>query len=171
VAVHDDVDLVLGEDSQVHFRFYRDRRAEHDVLQLGADHGAAPAVGKRAARALEHYVVHLLVDADGGAVQHLDDLAVYAAGEDAQLAPYLLALLGRPVPELQLAFLLSEHRHALLANVNGDLLDRPVRHLYPEVGGDLQQLYAVLDLVTFGFTLRCHQERVGDRPAVIGVGG
>jgi hypothetical protein len=45
VPVHDDVDLVVLEDAEVDLRRERRRRAEKDVADVGAQHGAAPAVG------------------------------------------------------------------------------------------------------------------------------
>src|SRR5450830_790792 len=112
---------------------------------------------------------HFLVDADRGAVHRFHDLAVDTAWEYSQLAPDLLAGLGRPPGELQLAFLVAEHSQAGLAHLERDLLDRAVFDLYPQVRGDLQQLYAVLDLVPLSLALGREYQGVCDRPAVVRV--
>ena len=46
MAVDDDVDVVFFEDAQVDLAGHRHRAAEDDVLEVGGDHGAAPAVGQ-----------------------------------------------------------------------------------------------------------------------------
>ena len=48
MAVHDDVDVIFFQDAQVDLTGHRHRHAEQDVLQVGGDHGAAPAVGQGA---------------------------------------------------------------------------------------------------------------------------
>ncbi len=50
VAVHNDVDLIGFQDAHVGLREYRFRGAEDDILQLGGDHGASPAVGDAGTR-------------------------------------------------------------------------------------------------------------------------
>ena len=122
VAVYDYVDLVLLDNSEIDLGLQGGGGIEHDVLQLRPDHGASPAVGQgRAGRAFEDVLV-FLVHTDMGAVHELHHLAVDAAGEDAELAPYLLALLRRPLGEGQLALLLAEHGQAALAHFQGDFV-------------------------------------------------
>ena len=86
MAVDDDVDVVFFQDAQVDLAGHRRRAAEHDVLQVGGDHGAAPAVGQGAAGALLDEVVVVLVHAHVGAVHQFDDLDVAAPGHDARLS-------------------------------------------------------------------------------------
>ena len=49
MPVDEDVHLVLAQDAQVHLGADRLGRAEQDVLEVGGDHRAAPAVGEGAA--------------------------------------------------------------------------------------------------------------------------
>jgi hypothetical protein len=80
VAVHDDVDVVFLHDAQVGLGLQRIGGAEEHVLQVGGQHGAAPAVGQGGAGALLHQVFVVLVHAHVGAVHDLDDFAVDIAG-------------------------------------------------------------------------------------------
>jgi hypothetical protein len=52
-----------------------------NVLQIGGQHGAAPAVGQGAAGALFHQVFVILIHAHVGAVHDFDDLAVDVSGQ------------------------------------------------------------------------------------------
>ena len=52
MPVDDDVDLVDFHDAEIGLGLQRKGRAEHDILQVGGHHGAAPAVGKRGPGAL-----------------------------------------------------------------------------------------------------------------------
>jgi hypothetical protein len=76
MAVHDDVDVVLFHDAQVGLGLERVGCAEQDVLQVGGQHGTAPAVGQRSPGALFDEVFVVLVDAHVGAVHDLDDFTV-----------------------------------------------------------------------------------------------
>ena len=124
VAVDDDVDLVRLEHAQVDLGDHRAWRAEEDVRDVGRQHAAAPAVGQGGAQGCAQDVLGVLVVAHVGAVQDLDHLAVDAARRDAQLAPDLLALLGRALDVDQLALLLAELGDGDVGDVEGDIVDR-----------------------------------------------
>ena len=119
MAVDDDVDVVFFQDPQVDLAGHRHRAAEEDVLEVRADHGAAPAVGQGGAGALLDEVVVVLVHAHVGAVHELHDLDVAAPGHDALFPPDLLALLGGPLDVDELAFLLAELRQDLVGQFHG----------------------------------------------------
>ena len=84
MAVHHDVDVVLFQHAQVDLAGDGGGAAEHDVLQVGGDHGAGPAVGQGAAGGLLHEVVVFLVHAHVGAVHQFHHLDVDAPGHHAQ---------------------------------------------------------------------------------------
>jgi hypothetical protein len=79
MAVDDDVDVVFLHDAQVGFGLQRIGGAEEHVLQVGGQHGAAPAVGHGGAGALFDQVFVVLVHAHVGAVHDFDDFAVDVA--------------------------------------------------------------------------------------------
>ena len=108
MAVDDDVDVIFLQDAQVDLAGHRHRHAEQDVLQVGGDHGAAPAVGQGGAGALLDDVVVFLVHAHVGAVHQFHDLDVAAPGHHALGPPDLLAFLGGPFDVGEFAFLLAE---------------------------------------------------------------
>ena len=96
------------EDAEVDPRPDRLGRAEQDVLEVGRDHRAAPAVGQGAADAGQDEAAVVGVHAHVGPVHDLDDLAVDAPWGDVELAPVLPLPGRRATDERQLAFLLAE---------------------------------------------------------------
>ena len=93
MAVNDQIDLIFLQHAEVDLCAERDRCSEQDVLQLGRDHGTAPAVCKGRSRCLSNQVFVFLIDTDTCAVEHLDDFAIDATWHDPPVAPALLALL------------------------------------------------------------------------------
>jgi len=97
VAVDDDVDVIFLQDAEVGFGLQRRWSAEHDVLQVGGQHGAAPPVGQRSPGALLDDVFVVLVHPHVGAVHDIDHLAVDVAGHHPGLFPLLLQRLRGPL--------------------------------------------------------------------------
>jgi hypothetical protein len=65
--------------------------AEQDVLQIGGQHGPAPAVGQRGPDALLHQVFVILIHPHVGAVHDFDDFTVDVARQDTLLFPDFVA--------------------------------------------------------------------------------
>jgi len=80
MTVHHHVDVVFFEHAQVDLAGHRGGAAEHDVLEVGGDHGAGPAVGQGTAGGLFDQVVVVLVHPHVGAVHQLPHLDVHPPG-------------------------------------------------------------------------------------------
>ena len=171
VAVHDDVDLVGLEHAEVDLGRERRRRAEEDVADVGAQHGAAPAVGQRAAQRRLEDVLGVEVDALVRAVHDLDDLAVDGARGEPQLAPLGLPLGGRALGVDDVAVRLAELLERDVGDVEGDLVDLAAAGGDAQVPGHGVQLLLVLDLVAGGLAGGDGAQRHRHVAAVVGVGG
>ena len=179
MAVHDDIDVIFFQDAQVDLTGHRHRHAEHDVLQIGGDHGAAPAVGQGAAGALLDDVVVFLVHAHVGAVHQFHDLDVAAPGHHALLPPDLLAFLGGPLDVVEFAFLLAEHLQDLVGHFLGNGFHAPgflvvaltLADGYVPVLGDFFQFGHVFNLISLGLAVGHFLEEQGHATGVVVVGG
>ena len=178
MAVDDDVDVVFLQHAQVDLAGHRHRHAEQDVLQVGGDHGAAPAVGQGGAGALLDDVVVFLVHAHVGAVHQFDDLDVVAPGHHPQLAPDFLAFLGSPVHIGDFAGLLAELQQDLVGQVLGNgffgaglgLVAFTLADGHAPVLGHPLQLGHIFDLVTLGLPMSHFLEQQGGSPGMVVVG-
>ena len=145
VAVHDDVDLVGLEHAEVDLAGERRRRAEEDVGDVGREHGAAPAVGQRAAQGALQDVLGVEVDALVGAVHDLGDLAIDGARGEAELPPERLPF-GRGALRVDdLAELLAELVEATSATSSGDLVGLAAAVAMPRWPATADQLLLVLE--------------------------
>ena len=163
MAVHYDVDLIGLQDAQVGLGEGRGWGPEHDILQLGGDHGAAPAVGQAGSQALKDEVDRVVIHAYVGAVHDLHYLPIDAARIYAQLLPQLHPLGWRATGELDGALLLAELGHDGIGE--SDLAVHPVLLHQP------LHLGLVLDLIAGGLACREQLEGMGHIPGMVGVGG
>ena len=170
MPVHHEIDMVFLEHIEACLGPDRLRRAEQDVRDIGAHHGAAPAVGQGGAHGAEHDIVHFLVNAHRGPVQHLDAFAVDGPGGDAQLLPDLLAFLGRAAEIRQFAALLAELIEELERHLLGDFVHGLALDIDAEIAGHAVQFAHVLDLEILGFAASHCEQRVGQVPRMVGMG-
>ena len=170
VPVQEDVDLIIAEDAEVDVGPDGCGRAEEDVLQVGGDHRAAPAVCERTAHAAQDHGLVVGIDTHVGAMHDVDDLAVDAPGVDLQLLPVLDLLRGCPFDELDAVLLRAERSQAGLGDLLGDLQDRLAVTLDAQLVGQGVQLVLVLDLVAGRLSSSRLQQQRGHRAAVVGVG-
>jgi len=170
VAVDQDVDLVFFDDPQVDPALVRGRGAEDDVGNLGAGHGAAPAVGQGGAGGVEAEGDRVAIHAHVGTVKHLHGFAVNAARGDVQLVPQGFAgrrqalEKGEARPEAGeiLAQALGQglgHGQGLALGVQADL------------GRQAAQLGLVPDSVARGAAAADVIKHFHQVPAVVGMGG
>lgn len=124
MTMHDDVDLVASERTEVGLDQQRGRRAKKDIRDVGTHHRATPAVGERGAHRLIHDVLGILVIAGMGAVQGLDHFAVNAARRQAILVPDLLPLFRSAGDIGQFASLLAEGADGAIGDILGDRASR-----------------------------------------------
>ena len=68
----DDVDLILGEHTQINPAANRFGSAEQDVGDGGGDHRSHPAIGQAALESAHDQVTIVMVNAHGGAVHQFD---------------------------------------------------------------------------------------------------
>ena len=168
VAVDHDVDLVGLDGAQVCLRPQRLGAAEDDVLDVGGDHGAAPAVRQGTAHALLHEADAVGVDSHVGLVERRDDLAVDAARDQTVLAPELLALLRCAGYVGELAVLLAELGQRRLADLLGERPRVLALGVNAEVLGHLPELLLVFDSIV-AVALGGLQQRVGGGATVVRV--
>ena len=147
VAVADDVDHVLVQNAQVALGLSGHGGAVEDVGELGAGHGAAPAIGQAHAQSLANQSLGV-----GGAahVSHVhagDDLAVNGAGHDALLGPDLLALLGGAVGPALIAADLAVLVQTQLGDLVSDVVEVTAFGLHAPLVGEVHQLLLVGDVV------------------------
>ncbi len=138
VAVDDQVYLVLLEHAQVYLTQHRGRGAEEDVLELGGNHAAPPAVADGRPHPLLKQAAVVLVNPDVGAVHYLHDFPVDAARGHPLPPPQLLALQRRPAQEANLTLLLAELGQGYLADIDGYLLVTAFANLHTPLQGQLQ---------------------------------
>ena len=117
MAVDDDIDVVFLHDAQVGFGLQGVGGAEQDVLQIGGQHGTAPAVGQGGAGTLFDQVFVILVHAHMGAMHDFDDFAVDIARLDAGFGPFFIQGLGGAFQVDQFAFGLAPFVHRLFSRL------------------------------------------------------
>ena len=66
--MNDDVDLILPEDSEIRPRRYRGWSAEEDVADIGAEHGASPAISQGCSHRLSEDMLRILISPHIGSV-------------------------------------------------------------------------------------------------------
>ena len=169
VAVDDDVDHILLHYADVGRGVHGLRRAKHDVGELGAHHGAAPAVGQAAAEGLTDQCLGQGGAAHMGHVQSGRDLAVNGARLDLRLVPQLLRVLRSALQEALHAEGLAVFHQADLGHLVRQLIDVLSFGLDAPLMRDADELLGVLDLIVAAF-LRLMQG-VHDLTAMIRVGG
>ena len=175
MAMDDNVDMVIFHHAKVSFGLQRRGAAEHDVLEVGGDHGAAPAVSQGTASRLLGQVDKILIHTHRGPVHDFNDLAVDGPRLDAFLLPLVLERLRSTLQIGQGAIVLTELGHGGLGNAQGDLVDIAVQglavHLYRsghiKIRSDLDQLGRVLDLVVFGLLAGNREEGLDHAAAMI----
>ena len=169
VAVDDDVDHVLFHDADVGGGVNGTRGAEQNVGELGAHHGAAPAVGQTGAQGLLDQSLRQRGTAHMRHVQRLRDLTVDRARLDAGVMPQLLGVLRCALEVALHAERLAVLEKTRLGDLVGQIVDILALGLDAPLGGDLLQLFRILDLV--GAALFRLIERVADLTAMVGVRG
>ena len=169
VAVDNDVDHVLFHDADVGGGVNGLRRAEQDVGELGAHHGAAPAVGQARAQRLLDQRLRQGRTAHVRHVHRLRDLAVDRARLDAGLVPELLGVLRCTLQVALHAERLAIFHQAGLGDFVRQIIDVLAFGLDAPLVGDLQELFRILDLVRAAI-LRLIQ-RVADLTAMVRVRG
>ena len=169
VAVDDDVDHVLFHDADVGGGVKGTRGAEQNVGELGAHHGAAPAVGQAAAEGLADQGFGQGGAAHMGHMQSGRNLAVDGARLDLRLVPQLLRVLRSALQEAQGAEGLAVFHQADLGHLVRQLIDVLAFGLDAPLMRDADELLGVLDLIVAAF-LRLMQG-VHDLTAMIRVGG
>ena len=167
VAVDDDVDHILLHYADVGRSIHGLRRAEHDVGELGAHHGAAPAVGQAAAEGLTDQGFGQGGAAHMGHVQSGRDLTVNGARLDLRLVPQLLRVLRSALQEALHAEGLAVFQQADLGHFMGQIVDVLTFGLYAPLLGDADQLLRVLDLIVAAFLGLV--QGVHDLAAMVGV--
>ena len=169
MAVDDDVDHVLFHDADVGGGVDGARRAKQNVGELGAHHGAAPAVGQTGAQGLLDESFRQRGTAHMRHVQRLRDLTVDRARLDAGVVPQLLGVLRCALQEALHAERLAVLEKTRLGDLVGQIVDILALGLDAPLGGDLLQLFRILDLV--GAALFRLIERVADLTAMVRVRG
>ena len=163
------VDHVFLHDADVGGGVHRLRGTKHDVGELRAHHGAAPAVGQAAAQSLTDESL-----GEGGAahmshVQSRGDFPVDGPGLDLGLGPQLLRVLGSPLQEALGAEGFAVFQQADLSHFVGQSVNILALGFKAPLLGDADELLRVFDLVVaalFGLVQGVH-----DLTAVVGVGG
>ncbi len=145
-----DVDTLDPQRAQVDPRHDRFGCAEHHVGQLGCDHRAAPAVGQAGAQGMQRYIHVVVVDAHMCSVQHLDVLAVDAAGRDAQLLEKFPALRRQPVEKTEAILAAAEILQHHIGEVARNVGQTPVARLDAPFSGEREQFPFVANLVAAG---------------------
>ena len=120
VPMKNNVDIRFGKDSKVYLPANRRRIAEKYVLQLGGDHGPAPAIGQCGPGAVNEDISIVLIHAHCRSVHHLDNLPIDAARHDIQLPPYGLSRFGRKFDKGDFTFLLAEFFQGFLGYLKGN---------------------------------------------------
>ena len=148
VTVDDDIHLIFLEYAEVDLPQSRRRRTEEDILKLGGDHAAAPAVRQGNPDALLQKVMILHVDTGMGAVHQFYNLPVDAAGHDAVLAPDLLTLTGSTLDKGNFTTVPAEFVQGFPAEIGGDFLTGTITDFDAEIHGQGKQFLLVPDLIT-----------------------
>ena len=151
MTVDDDVDHVLVHDADVGGGVHGLRGAEQNVGELGAHHGAAPAVGQTGAQRLLDECLRQGRTAHVGHVHGLRDLAVDGARLDAGVVPKLLSVLGSALQEALYAEGLAVLKKCGLGDFVRQIVDVLVFGLNAPLVRDALQLFRVLDLIGAAF--------------------
>jgi len=179
MAVHDDVDMVFLHHAQVGFGLQRIGGPEEDILEIGGQHGAAPAVRQGSAGALLGDVLVILVHTHVGAVHDLDDFPVDIPGLDALGFPFFVQRFRRPFQIQELAFGLTPLIAGFLAYFQGDFVHIAILRFtvhfngggYAQMRRDRQQFVHIFDLIGFGLFPGRGKKNLGHTAAVVGMGG
>ena len=167
MAVNNDVDIVLLHDADVGGGVNGLGSAEHNVGELGAHHGAAPAVGQAGAQSLTNQGFGQRRAAHVGHVQRGGDFPVDGAGLDAGFMPQLLGVLGGALQEALGSEGLAVLQQADLGHFVSQVVDVLALGLHAPLLGDADQLLGVLDLIVAAFSGLV--QGVHDFAAVVGV--
>ena len=167
MAVNDDVHHVLFHDADVGGGVHRLGGAEQHVGELGAGHGAAPAVGQAVPQRLADQSLRQGGVAHVGHVHGGGDLPVNGPGLDARLMPQLLGVLRRPLQEPLNAEGLAVFHKGHFGDLMGQVVNVLALGLHAPLLGNAQQLLRVLDLVVAA--LLGLVQGVADLTAMVGV--
>ena len=168
VAVDHDVHHVLLHDAQVGGGIHRLGGTEHDVGDLGAAHGAAPAVAQAAAQGLADQRLRERGAAHMGHMQGLGDLTVDGPGLNAGVVPELAGVLRSTAEEALGAEGLAVLHEGHLSHLVGQVVDVLTLSFHAPLMGDALELLRVLYGVIAALTGLV--EGVADLPAVVRVG-
>ena len=163
----DDVDHVLFHDADVGGGVNGTRGAEQNVGELGAHHGAAPAVGQTGAQGLLDERLRKRRTAHMRHVQRLRNLAVNGTRLDASVMPQLLGMLGRTLQKALHAERLAVLEKGGFSNFVGQIINILALGLDTPFGSNFLQFFGVFDLIRAAFL--CLIERVADLTAMVGV--
>ena len=169
MAVDNDVDHVLLHDAQVGGGIHRLGGAEEDVGELGAAHGAAPAVTEAGPQGLADQCFRQRGAAHMGHMQGLGDLAVDGPGLNARVVPQLLGVLGGALEEALDAEGLAVLHQSGLGDLVGQVVDVLALGGDAPLAGDPLELLGVFDGVVAA--LLGLVQGVADAAAMVGVGG
>ena len=169
MAVDDDVDVVLLHDADVGGGVHRLGGAEHNVGELGAHHGAAPAVRQAGPEGLADQGFRQGGTAHVGHVQGLGDFPVDGPGLDLSGLPQVLGVLGSPLQEPLGAEGLAVLQQADFGHLVGQVVDVLSLGLHAPFLGNADQLLRIFDLVVAAFLGLV--QGVHDFTAVVRVGG
>ena len=167
MAVDNDVDHVLFHNTDVGSGVNGLRGAEQDVGELGAHHGAAPAVGQACAQGLLDECLGKRRTSHMGHMQRLRNLTVNRARLNAGFVPQLLCVLGSTLQVALDAERLAVFHQADLGNFVRQSVDVLAFGFDVPFLCDSLQLFGVLDLICTA--LFCLIQGVADLTAMVGV--
>ena len=168
VTVNDDVHVVLLHNAQVGLGVDGLGGAEQNVGELGAGHGAAPAVGQTAAQSLVNQCLRQRRAAHVGHVQSGGNFPVDGARLDAGVMPQLLGVLGSPLQEPLGAEGLAVLQQSQLGHFVSQIVDVLALGLYAPLLGNADQLFGVLNGVVAAFASLV--QGMADFPAMVRMG-
>ena len=167
MAVDNDVDHVLFHNTDVGSGVNGLRGAEQDVGELGAHHGAAPAVGQACAQGLLDECLGKRRTSHMGHMQRLRNLTVNRARLNAGFVPQLLCVLGSTLQVALDAEGFAVFQKTRLGNFMRQIVDILAFGLDVPFLCDSLQLFGVLDLICTA--LFCLIQGVADLTAMVGV--
>ena len=151
MTVNHNVHIVLLHNADVGGGIHRLGGAEHHVGELGAHHGAAPAVGQTGTEGLTDQGFRQRGTAHMGHVHGLGNLPVNGPGLDLRGLPQILGVLRGPLQEPLGTEGLAVLQQADLRHFMGQVVDVLALGLHAPFLGDADQLLRILHLVAAAF--------------------
>ena len=177
MSMYNNIDMVIFHNTEIRFSLKRRRTSEHNVLEIGTNHRADPAISQCSTGTLLHKVFIILVNAHKRSVHTFYDFSINISWQNTLFFPFILQGLWCSFKIGSCQFRLTPLANGFFRNCQSYFINISVfgntifldSNCHIKVGCDLNKSRGVFNLVIHCLFSCRGQKSFGNRTAMIRV--